>query len=37
VFNLILALYAGEDEDEVFKDLDLLYRKYPREVEFYIP
>lgn len=37
VFNLIMALYAGEDEIQVFQDLDLLYRKYPREVEFYIP
>jgi hypothetical protein len=32
-----LALYAGEDEEEVFKDLDLIYQKYPREFEFYIP
>ena len=37
IFNLILALYAGEEEAEVFRDLDLIYQKYPREFEFYIP
>ena len=37
IFNLILALYAGEDENEVFRDLDLIYSKYPRDFEFYIP
>ena len=37
IFNLILALYAGEDENEIFRDLDVIYSKYPREFEFYIP
>jgi hypothetical protein len=37
VFTVILALYAGEDEKEVFADLDNLYKKHPAEVEFYIP
>ena len=37
IFNLILALYAGENEIEIFKDLDALYDKYPAELEFYIP
>ena len=34
---MILALYAGEDQQEVFNDLNNLYKKHPREVEFYIP
>lgn len=37
IFTLIMALYAGEDEHEVFRDLDILYQRHPREVEFYIP
>jgi len=37
MFNLILALYAGENEEMIFKDLDLLYEKYPADLEFYIP
>ena len=37
VFTVILALYAGEDVKEVFDDLNALYKKYPQEVEFYIP
>ena len=37
IFTLIMALYAGEDEHEVFRDLDVLYQRHPREVEFYIP
>ena len=37
IFNMILALYAREDEVEVFKALDAMYAKHPREVEFYIP
>ena len=37
IFTVILALYAGEDEQEVFKDLNNLYQKHPKEVEFYIP
>jgi len=37
VFNLILALYAGEDVQEVFEDLDGVYKRYPSELEFYIP
>ena len=37
IFNLIMALYAGENEHEVFRDLDVLYQRHPREVEFYIP
>ena len=37
MFTVILALYAGEDEKEVFADLNNLYKKHPSEVEFYIP
>ena len=37
IFNLILALYAGEDEEAIFVELAKIYEKYPREVEFYIP
>jgi hypothetical protein len=37
IFTLIMALYAGEDENEIFGELDQLYEKHPREVEFYIP
>jgi hypothetical protein len=37
VFNAILALYAGDDAEEVFSELAILYEKYPLEVEFYIP
>ena len=37
VFNAILALYAGDDEDDVFTELAGLYEKYPSEIEFYIP
>ena len=29
VFTVILALYAGEDEQEVFTDLNNLYKKHP--------
>ena len=29
VYNAILALYAGDDEEEVFSDLTVLYEKYP--------
>ncbi len=34
---MIVALYAGEDEAEVFRALDVLYQRHPREVEYYIP
>ena len=34
---MILALYAEEDEEQVYRDLDLMQQKYPREFEFYIP
>lgn len=37
VYNAILALYAGDDDHEVFEDLDALCEKFPLEVEFYIP
>lgn len=37
VFNLILALYADEDEQKVFNELDKIYQYSPAEVEFYIP
>lgn len=37
IFNMILALYAGEDEGEVFEALNGMYARHPREVEFYIP
>ena len=37
VFNAILALYAGDEEEEVFSELAMLYQRYPEEVEFYIP
>jgi hypothetical protein len=36
-FTLILALYAGENEEMIFKELDELYSKYPADLEFYIP
>jgi hypothetical protein len=34
---MILALYAGEDEPTIFKDLNVFYSKYPKEFEFFIP
>lgn len=37
VFTALLALYAGEDEEEVFSELNSLYEKAPQEIEFYIP
>ena len=37
VFNTLLALYAGDDEEEVFSELNGLYERYPQEIEFYIP
>ena len=37
VFNTLLALYAGDDEDEVFSELARLYEKHPDEFEFYVP
>ncbi len=37
VFNAILALYAGDDEEEVFSELARFYEKYPAEIEFYVP
>ena len=37
IFNLILALYAGENKELIFKDLDGLYEEYPEDLEFYIP
>jgi hypothetical protein len=37
VFNTILALYAGEDEEEALAELDHLFEKCPKEIEFYIP
>jgi hypothetical protein len=37
VFNALLALYAGDDEEEVFSELNGLYERYPQEIEFYIP
>lgn len=37
VFNAILALYAEEEEKEVFQELNALYEQYPSEIEFYIP
>lgn len=30
-------MYAGDDEEEVFSELNGLYERYPSEVEFYIP
>jgi hypothetical protein len=32
-----LALYADEDENEIFNELDRIYKYNPAEVEFYIP
>ena len=32
VFNAILALYAGDEEDEVFSDLAIFYERYPMEI-----
>lgn len=29
IFNALLALYAGDDEEEVFADLNVLYERYP--------
>ena len=29
VFNALLALYAGDDEEEVFSELNGLYERYP--------
>ncbi len=37
VFNAILALYAGDEEEEVFSELARFYEKYPDEVQFYVP
>ena len=37
VFNAILALYAGDDEEEVFSELARYYEKYPDEIDFYVP
>ena len=37
VFNTILAMYSGDEEEEVFSELNGLYERYPSEVEFYIP
>jgi hypothetical protein len=30
-------MYAGDDEEDVFTELNGLYERYPAEVEFYIP
>jgi hypothetical protein len=32
-----MALYAGDEEEEVFSELNALYERYPQEIEFYIP
>lgn len=37
VYSAILALYAGDEAEDVFSDLSNLYERYPQEVEFYIP
>lgn len=37
IFNIIVALYAGEDLDDVFQELRLMADCYPCEVEFYVP
>ena len=37
IFNVILMLYAGEDHDQVFRELKVMADRYPREVEFYVP
>ena len=29
VFNTLMALYAGEDEEEVFSELNGLYERFP--------
>lgn len=29
VFNALLALYAGDDEEEVFSELNELYESFP--------
>ena len=29
VFNAILGLYAGDDPEEVFSELGILYESYP--------
>ena len=37
IFNVIMALYAGEDQNEVFSQLNALADRYPDEIEFYVP
>ena len=37
IFNIIMALYAGEDQNEVFAQLNKLADRYPEEIEFYVP
>jgi hypothetical protein len=37
VFSAILALYAGDEEEEVFSELARLYERFPEEIEFYVP
>ena len=32
-----MALYAGEDQNEVFSQLNALVDRYPDEIEFYVP
>ena len=37
IFNSILALYAGEDLDVIFEQLETYADRYPEEIDFYIP
>ena len=32
-----MALYAGEEHDRVFRELNIMADRYPAEVEFYVP
>ena len=32
-----MALYAGEDQNEIFAQLNALADRYPDEIEFYVP
>ena len=32
-----MAMYAGEDHAQVFRELKIMADRYPVEVEFYVP
>ena len=37
IFNVIMAMYAGEEHNQVFRELKIMADRYPVEVEFYVP